>query len=209
MEKRPLFIVFEGIDGSGKSTQADLLVYRLKKIGYKVHNTCEPTDGPVGKLIRSAFKGEISLNDKSIAGLFVADRLEHILNAENGMLHHLGTGKIVICDRYYFSSYAYQASFTSFEWVIQANAISASLLKPDLTIYVDVSPTVSMERIKANRTVTELYETLENLEKVRTNYLKAFELLKDRENVFITDGNRPIEEVENNIWQKIEPLLAH
>lgn len=205
--KRPLFIAFEGIDGSGKSTQADLLGFRLKRMGYQLHTTCEPTDGPIGKLIRKAFKGEMDLNDKTIAGLFVADRLEHILNPDFGMLQYLGADHLVICDRYYFSSYAYQASFTSMEWVIQANAISASLLKPDLTIFVDVAPLVCMERIMKNRSATELYENLENLERVRANYFKAFEMLKQEENVFVTDGSLSIEQVEENIWLKIESML--
>ena len=205
--KRPLFIAFEGIDGSGKSTQADLLGFRFKRMGYPLHATCEPTDGPIGKLIRKAFKGEMKLNDKTIAGLFVADRLEHILNPDFGMLKYLGADHIVICDRYYFSSYAYQASFTSMEWVIQANAISASLLKPDLTIFVDVDPVLCMERIMKNRSATELYENLENLERVRSNYLKAFDLLNQQENIFITDGSLPIAQVEESIWLKIETML--
>jgi dTMP kinase len=176
-------------------------------MGYQLHTTCEPTDGPIGKLIRKAFKGEMNLNDKTIAGLFVADRLEHILNPDFGMLQYLGADHLVICDRYYFSSYAYQASFTSMEWVIQANAISASLLKPDLTIFVDVDPLVCMERIMKNRSATELYENLENLERVRANYFKAFEMLKQEENVFVTDGSLSIEQVEENIWLKIESML--
>ena len=207
MMKRSLFIAFEGIDGSGKSTQAELLGSRLQKMGYPLHATCEPTDGPIGKLIRAAFKGETHLNDKTIAGLFVADRLEHILNPENGMLKYLKADQMVICDRYYFSSFAYQASFTSLEWVIQANSISASLLKPDLTVFVDVDPGVCMERIMENRTATELYENLENLERVRENYFKAFEMLKSEENIFITDGSLPVKKVEENIWQKIESML--
>ncbi|MFW5700295.1 MAG: dTMP kinase [Cyclobacteriaceae bacterium] len=205
--KKPLFIAFEGIDGSGKSTQVDFLELRLKKLGHQVHKTSEPTEGPIGKLIRSAFRGENLLHDKTIAGLFVADRLEHILNKDHGMLHWLSHGHIVICDRYYFSSYAYQAQFTSLEWVIQANSLSASLLKPDLTVFVDVSPAVSMERIKNNRTVTELYENLESLERVKSNYFKVFELLKDQENIFITNGSLPFDEVEENIWQKIKGML--
>lgn len=205
--KKNLFIAFEGIDGSGKSTQASRLAAKLAQKGYSVHSTCEPTGGPIGKLIRSAFKGDIHLNDKTIAGLFVADRLEHILDKENGMLHWLTQDNMIICDRYYFSSYAYQASFTSLEWVIKANEISASLLKPDLIVFVDVNPAISMQRIKANRSVTELYETMENLELVRSNYFKAFDLLGNQENIFITEGNLPIDEVENNIWQKVSSML--
>jgi dTMP kinase len=205
--KNTLFIALEGIDGSGKSTQANRLSKRLKTAGQLVHTTCEPTNGPIGKLIRGAFKGETSFNDKTIAGLFVADRLEHILNEEYGMKKMLATGHTVICDRYYFSSYAYQSVFTSLDWVIQANTLSASLLKPDITIFVDVDPAESMHRIKANRSTTELYETLENLERVRNYYLQSFDRLRDDEHIFITDGNLPPDQVEANIWQKIKSML--
>jgi len=206
--KKTLFIAFEGIDGSGKSTQAAKLYQRLKKLGHLVHNTCEPTGGPIGKLIRAAFTGKARFNDKTIAGLFVADRLEHILNEDNGMKKMISTGHTVICDRYYFSSYAYQGGFTSLDWVIEANALSASLLKPDVTIFIDVKPAESMQRIRANRSTTELYETLENLERVRSFYLQSFDRLKDEEQIFITDGSLPPDQVEDNIWQKIETLLA-
>jgi dTMP kinase len=93
------------------------------------------------------------------------------------------------------------------DWVIAANKLSADLLRPDLTIFIDVNPAVSMARINANRSVTELYENLENLEKVRQNYFQAFDKLKDEENIFIVDGSSDPEIVSESIWEKITSML--
>ena len=105
--KKKLFIALEGIDGSGKSTQIDFLAENLKMAGHKVYTTFEPTDGPVGSLIRNIFNHRIEADHKTIAGLFVADRLDHLTNKTNGILKKMEDGYTVITDRYYFSSYAY------------------------------------------------------------------------------------------------------
>src|SRR5262245_51231307 len=103
--KKSLFIAFEGIDGSGKSTQVKLLSEKLKNEGHKVYSTYEPTDSPIGSVIRNIFKHRIEADEKTIAGLFVADRLDHLLNKTNGVLKKIEEGYTVITDRYYFSSY--------------------------------------------------------------------------------------------------------
>lgn len=201
--KRNLFIALEGIDGSGKSTQVKLLSESLIKQGHKVYATFEPTDGPIGKIIRDIFSHKMEADHRTIAGLFVADRLDHLLNKTNGILKKLEEGYTVITDRYYFSSYAYHGIHMSMDWVIEANSLSADLLRPDLTIYIDISPEESMSRIKKGRNSTELYETLDNLRNVRAKYLEAFGLLKSKEHVFITDGNRVSENIANDIWDAV------
>ena len=90
------------------------------------------------------------------------------------------------------------------EWVIEANSLSADLLRPDLTIYIDISPEISMQRLSTGRSSTELYETIENLRIVRDKYYEAFELLKFKENIFITDGNRSTDVIAADIWNKIQ-----
>lgn len=100
--KKNLFIAFEGIDGSGKSTQVKLLTDHLIKAGHKVYATFEPTDSPIGSLIRSIFNHKLEADHRVIAGLFVADRLDHLLNKSNGILKKLEEGYTVITDRYYF-----------------------------------------------------------------------------------------------------------
>ncbi|MEY3405306.1 MAG: Thymidylate kinase, partial [Bacteroidota bacterium] len=200
---RPLFIAFEGIDGSGKSTQARKLRDWLMANGNNVHLTAEPTKRPIGKMIRDIFSGQTKADERVIAGLFVADRLDHILNADEGMLSILKSGTTVISDRYYLSSYAYHGVHTDMNWVINANAMAAQLLRPDLTIFIDVTPEVAMERIKASRESVELYETLENLNAVRAKYMEAIEKVGNSENVIVIDGSLSEADVEMRIKEVI------
>ena len=106
--RKNLFLAFEGIDGSGKSTQSKLLAEKLKEKGLNVYHTTEPTDSPIGAMIRKIFRHEMEADHRTIAGLYVADRLDHLTNSKNGLIKKLEEGYIVISDRYYFSSYAYQ-----------------------------------------------------------------------------------------------------
>jgi dTMP kinase len=202
-----LFIAFEGIDGSGKSTQVKLLADKLTAEGHRVYTTCEPTDGAIGSLLRSILKGQQEADHRTIAGLFLADRLDHLLNKPNGLVKKLEEGFTVITDRYYFSSYAYHSVHMPMQWVIAANSICAGILKPDLNVYIHVSPDVSMQRISANRGHTELYETAENLKQVSRAYAEAFEKLKSEEQIFITDGNRSPELIAVDVWNAVAKLV--
>ncbi len=156
MTEKGFFIAIEGTDGSGKSTQAKLLAERLQATGHKVHYTFEPTDGHIGKLLRSILKGEKSVCQESIAALFLADRLDHLLNPVNGIVKLLAEGFTVISDRYYFSSYAYHSVYVDMEWVMACNSKCAAILRPQLNLFIDVNPKVSMNRIQKNREVPEL-----------------------------------------------------
>jgi dTMP kinase len=209
MKKRKnLFIALEGIDGSGKSTQTKLLTEKLMAQGHKVYSTFEPTDNQIGKLIRNILKGNAKADHRIIAGLFVADRLDHLLNEEYGIVKKLEEGFTVITDRYCFSSYAYQGTHMNMDWVIQANAMSAEILRPDINIFIDVSPEISMQRVHANRDNIELFETLDSLQKVRAKYMEAFEKLKTVENIFTVDGDRSAELIAQDIWQKVASMLG-
>jgi len=205
--KKNFFIAFEGIDGSGKSTQAKLLSEKLKQEGFKIYATFEPTDSPIGSVIKNIFRHRIEADHRTIAGLYVADRLDHLLNKTNGILKKMEDGCTVITDRYYFSSYAYQGTHMSLDWVIQANSLSAELLRPDLNIFIDVSPEVSMQRLSEGRDMIQLYESLENLHNVRAKYFEAFDKLKNDEKIFIVDGNRSFEAIFNDVWNKVFPIL--
>ncbi len=207
MIKRNLFIAFEGIDGSGKSTQVKLLAEKLESIGHKVYTTFEPTDSEIGIIIRNILTGKKKADNRTIAGLFVADRLNHLLNEENGIVKKMNEGFTVLTDRYYFSSYAYNGTHMDIKWVIEANAMSASILRPHLNIFIDVPPEVSMGRINGNRNSIDLYENLENLKNVRAKYFEAFALLNKEEKIFTVDGNKNPDLIHKEIVNNIEILF--
>lgn len=201
------FIVFEGIDGSGKSTQIDLLAQRLTQLGHHIYTTREPSDGTVGKMIRQILGGDIKMDNRAIAPLFVSDRLDHLLNEENGLCKLVEVGETVLCDRYYFSSYAYHSVDMAMDWVIGANSIAAQLLRPTATIFIDITPEIAMERITAGREGTELFETHERLTQTREKYFEAFQKLSDSERVIIVDGNQSIEALAEEIWNQVSNNL--
>ena len=199
------FIVFEGIDGSGKSSHAVLLKERLEKEGYRVFLTQEPSDGEAGKLLRRCLTGQSDLPEQAIAGLFMTDRIDHVLNPETGLLKHLQTGEIVLCDRYYFSSFAYNGMYAPMEWVIEINRIAREHLRPDLTLFLDIRPETFLSRTEG-RGATERYEKVEVLKKVRENYFKAFDLLPD-EKVAVVDNTRSLEEASEEVYQVVKKVL--
>ena len=201
--KNNLFIALEGIDGSGKSTQVKLLAQKMTNAGHKVYTTFEPTDGMIGSVLRKILKGTIKADHRVIAGLFLADRLDHLLNEETGIVKKMQEGYTVITDRYYFSSYAYHGTHMDMDWVIEANKMCAQILKPDINIFIDVPPEISMQRINAGRDSTELFETLESLKNVRKKYFEAFEKLKHIDRIFITDGNRSSESIAKDIQSAV------
>ncbi len=201
------FIAFEGIDGCGKSTQAQLLKEHLQSMGHQVYLTHEPTDSHIGSIIRNIFKGRIAGDHKTIAGLFVADRLDHLQNQTNGILKKIEEGYTVICDRYYLSSYAYQGAHVNLNWVIEANRLSAELLRPDLNIYIDIAPEISMQRLKKGRSDIEIFENLQNLQKVKAAYNKAMELVKNEEQIIHLNGNQTTDELANEVWNEVQNLF--
>ncbi len=199
---RGSFIVFEGIDGSGKSTQIRLLHERMKEDGVSCYVTMEPTDSPIGSLIHQIMTGRVKTDNKVIAALFVADRLDHLLNDVNGIVNKINEGTTVLMDRYYFSSYAYQSVDMSLDWVIKANEPSSSILRPTVNVFIDVDPDVALERIAKNRFQRELFEEKSRLIKVREKYLEAFDRLKDVENIVVVDGNRDAQEIAREIRER-------
>ena len=200
------FIVFEGIDGSGKSTHAVLLKERLEKEGYRVFLTCEPSEGEAGKLLRRCLTGKADLPEQAIAGLFMTDRIDHVLNPETGLLKHISDGEIVLCDRYYFSSFAYNGLYAPIDWVIEINRVARENLRPDLTVFLDIRPEGFLSRIE-DRGSTERYEKVEVLSRVRENYFKAFELLPD-ENVRVVDNTRPLAEAAEDVYRAVKEAIG-
>lgn len=159
--KNGKLIVLEGIDGCGKTTHAKLLAQWLESNGKKVLHTKEPSYGPIGLLLREYLKKEsLPLVD---ALLFTADRAEHVEKEINPALKE---GKIVVCERYFYSTIAYQmAQGLDKNWLEKLNAFAP---KPALTILLDLQPEVSVKRTTTN----EKFENLVFLKKVRENYLQ-------------------------------------
>jgi dTMP kinase len=201
------FIALEGIDGSGKSSQIGRLVQRIEGLGLRCRADREPTGGPVGSLIRQIFTGRVSADNRVIAALYAADRLDHLVNEVDGLCAAIDQGITVVSDRYYFSSYAYHSVDIDMDWVIGANALSADLLRPTVTIFLDVPVETAVERIRQNRFVEEIFDGEDRLRQTRALYFKAFERLKDVENVVVVDGSGAQEQVAERIWAAAAPCF--
>jgi len=201
------FIAFEGIDGSGKTTQLSILMSRLSERGLRCYGTKEPTNSPIGSLIRQILTGRIKADSRILANLFAADRADHLLNEIDGIYHKIKSGTTVITDRYYFSSYAYHGTDADIDWVISINALSSDILRPTVTVFLDIPAETAMQRIKSGRFRAEIFESEERLKMVRDKYFEAFAKLKYIENVAIIDADADKETVSNRIWEKISGYI--
>lgn len=202
-QKEGKFIVFEGIDGAGKTTQLDLLEKRLREEGRKVFRTAEPTDSPIGKMLREALGGKQKRTAGEMAAMFLLDRVSHNVDPTDGIRKKLSEGYDVLCDRYYYSSLAYQGSETDAKWVRDMNLNCPEILRPDLCIFLDLTPEESMRRIEKHRTSVEIYENRERLESVRKKFFAVFETLKDSENIRVVDASGSVESIHEAICKLV------
>lgn len=203
MNRKGKLIVLEGIDGSGKSTQIQLLKEKLIAQGKSVITTQEPTQEKIGQLIRAILKEHQNVNQAAIALLFAADRLLHISDEKQGMLSLLQQVDYILCDRYYFSSLAYHSVYVPMDWVYEINRMNIALLKADMHIYIDTKPDIAFQRIMQNRSTQEMYENKSMLEKVYSNYMQAFEKYGDLENIQIVNGISTTELIHAELYSKI------
>ncbi len=203
------FIVFEGIDGAGKTTQIKLLRDALAKNGIECYITAEPTEMPSGKLIREALSGRLSVTTSDMAEMFAHDRALHNKDSEYGIDIRLEKGISVISDRYYYSSLAYQGSELGFETVAALNLENADIRTPDICIFLDLSPEKSLERIGGRAdTPREIYENYEYLEKTRRMFFDVFERLGARgEHIEIVDASGSPEEVAAEVYARVFPIF--
>lgn len=195
MMDKGYFIVFEGIDGGGKSTQIKMLAEHLESNGREVKLHMEPTKEAIGSLLWKYMRSkDRSFTPETEALLFAADRIEHGKDIEKA----LGEGKVIISDRYVHSSLAYQgAAGVDIEWM---QSLNRHALKPDLVILLDIDPVKSLERVSdRSRTV---FEESEYLKKVRSEYLRYAEAGE----LEVVDASLPIEDVHAEILKLLEEL---
>ncbi|HTX74251.1 MAG TPA: dTMP kinase [Rectinemataceae bacterium] len=199
----PRFVVFEGADGAGTTTQLKMLDAALDAMGEPHWTTSEPTGGPVGQLIRKVLGGELHVEPGTLAYLFATDRHEH-LNGANGILEHLGRGDLVICDRYVLSSLAYQGSTCGSELPLTLNR---AFPLPELLFFFDVEPSLSLSRL-ASRDKREIYENLPFLERVRQGYADALACFAGSAmQVHTLNAALPVHDIHQSILLRIRTLI--
>jgi dTMP kinase len=203
MEIIPNFVVFEGGDGSGTTTQLSMLTERLKRSKNPVFfPTFEPTNGQIGKIIRSALKKEIILKPQTLAMLFAADRNEH-LNGHGGILTHAKHGELVVSDRYVLSSLVYQGIECGDDL---PSALNSGFGVPELTFFFDIDPKIAINRM-SKRGSLEIYEYLDFQENVRQKYISAVDnYRKTGARVEIIDSSKTITEIADQVWSIISEM---
>ncbi len=199
------FIVFEGIDGAGKSTQIERLRQKLVKEGRKVFITAEPTQSVTGGILRDALSGNYKRSASELAAMFLSDRVFHNVNESVGINQALVKGFDVISDRYYYSSFAYQGLESDIDWVINMNLNCPDIRRPDLCIFLDLDAQNSKSRIDSNRATVEIFEKEEILSKIRNKFFDVFKRLPN-ENIHVVDASGSVDEVADKISAIVDKL---
>ena len=205
---RGRFLVLEGLDGAGTTTQSRLLGERLRASGRRVHVTAEPSGGPVGALLRQVLTGRVrgrgggELDPGAVALLFAADRLDHVA-AE--IAPRLADGVDVISDRFTLSSLAYQAITTGdADWVARLNDRA---LAPDLVVFLRARPSVALARRRAGSADPELYEVSDFQRRVARGYERALDVLRSAgQRVVVLDGEAPVDAVADAVWAAVSTV---
>ncbi len=204
------FIVVEGLDGTGKTTQIKILADYIRSKGDAVEITAEPTSHPTGKLIRRILSGEVKSTPWSLASLFLSDRIIHNKNEEDGIDKMMKEGKTVISDRYYYSTFSYQGHETDLDWCMNMHFSCPEVRQPDLVLFLTMAPEKCVERIRANRPdeAIEIYENTESLTKISRQFDTVFEKLKDRENIVYIDADGTIDEVSQRLFSAYDEAFG-
>lgn len=203
-------IVLEGLDGAGTTTQAAFLAtWLITQQNVNALMTAEPSRGPIGAMIRSVLTKRMTMDQLTLAGLYAADRLDHLYHEPDGIIHQLKQGKWIILDRYYLSSFAYQASQMTESQRNWLFSIHQPCLIPDLTLFLDVPVDVCLNRIAVNRNKQfELFEKksmLRSVEKQYRNAITMFEALGER--IIRINGTESIENVQAEMTRHIKEHL--
>lgn len=209
--KNPLsnFIVFEGIDGSGKTTQLRILQKRLE--AKPTFFTAEPTTLQTGRFLRSILQGESVVHPTTLAYLFATDRAEHVY-AQGGIVEHCIAGDICVCDRYLFSNLAYQGAQGDGEL---AKKLNADFPLPRIVFYFDTDVQTSLQRMHS-RDTNEIFEKQDFLQRAIDEYKKTFAYYKkicsDEKismDIVFLDATKSEEDIAGDIWQHLQPIIGN
>ena len=200
------FIVFEGIDGAGTSTQIKKLVEKGNQERGSDHfvATAEPTSNETGRFLRRMLGGEFSVDEKTNAYLFAADRCEHIFG-KGGVQELCESGKIVVSDRYFFSSMAYQSVSCGEEL---PKLLNSPFPLPEILFYFVINPEISLGRVNARGEHKEIYETIEKQKKIAAQYEKVISeyektAAESGMKIIRIDATDTIENISEFIWKNI------
>lgn len=198
---RGRFVVLEGLDGSGTTTQTALLAERLTGLGIRVHATHEPSSGEIGLAVRRALQGTIHLTPQALALGFAADRLHHLADMDRV----LGEGVHVVCDRYVLSSLAYQAADgVDVAWLAEINRAAHA---PDATVFLDTSVETCVARIAGRGEAAERFDGEAALRATDAAYRRAITSGVDLGELVTVDGEKQAEDVADAIWDRLRGIL--
>ena len=201
-QDRGLFLVVEGIDGAGTTTQAKRLYDALQSQEIDCHLTREPSDGPIGRLLREILAGDHKPNDATSLGLlFAADRADHL---QREVLPALESGKLVISDRYYHSSLAYQGSDEDRSWIATLNQRA---MAPDCTFFLQVDPEVAAKRRSDDDRSEEIFDHLDTQRRVAQGYLAVVRERGESECIETIDGQLPMDEISARMLASAEEKI--
>ncbi len=196
-------IVLEGIDGAGTTTQAERLATSLRGDGHRVLLTREPSDGPVGRLLREMLAGDHAPVDATLmALLFAADRADHL---QREVEPALAAGTVVVSDRWYHSSLAYQGTEQDREWIRELNKNARA---PELTVFLEVDPEVAAHRRDAAGRDEELYDRIEDQRRIAAGYRAVVAALSPTERIETADGEGTPDEIAAHILKLARQTCA-
>jgi dTMP kinase len=207
------FVVLEGIDGSGTTTQVARLTERLRAAGVAVRGTREPSDGPVGTLVRQVLTGRVIVPGGRAPGwatmalLFAADRMDHV---ESEIEPFVAAGGVIVSDRYDASSLAYQSVSSgaeareAVEWI---RSLNRYVRRPDLTIVLDLHPEVAADRRLHRGEAAQLYEQNE-VQRALSAFYRDLAKHMPSDRIVVIDGGGSIDEVHARVWRVYEDVFG-
>lgn len=195
------WIVFEGLDGAGTTTQVDQFCARLDRVGVEpsqYFKTAEPTSGPFGQLCRQSLRGELPLDPETLALAFTADRSHH-LHKQGGIHERRNRRDWIAMDRYFYSTLAYQDEVDR-DWLL---SLCALFPRPDLVVFLDTPVEVCLERIHKRGKEREVYEEERTMRRIHASYLWVREKEEQTSEWLTLAGDLPAEAIAEQVWERV------